>query len=265
MAERMLPAEPRGEWAEVVYAWVDGVLKQDAVLPIESRHVVGLVGTELVICRADGRDLRLETAGSTPKAVRLETAAINTAFEYVQRDYSSWLHQSGTTASSRDIEPQSISSVLLWALRTAEQWGAAVQRTPADLALASLIVAIESQDKQQAEQHFEQAEKTLLVQEIPLRTRLVWSVVFGCAALFTGRRCGIQTYLDALAELAAVDAGCVVDRTVMPHLGPAAQQRWNAVTLPGLRAEAARQARQTWQEQIAARAAALAQGGQANG
>lgn len=244
MAERMLTAEARSEWAEVVYTWVDGVLKQDALLPIESRHVVGLVGTELVICRADGRDLRLETDGSTPKAVRLSTRA---------------------TEPTAAVSHESLASLLLWALRTAEQWGAAVQRTPADLALASLIVAIESQDKQQAEQHFEQAEKTLLVQEIPLRTRLVWSVVFGCAALFTGRRCGIQTYLDALAELAAVDAGCVVDRTVMPHLGPAAQQRWNAVTLPGLRAEAACKARQHWQEQIAAQAAALELGGQANG
>lgn len=199
------------------------------------------------------------------EAARLDTAAACAAVESVQTSYLRWVHQSDAAATGHDVSIKSYASVLLWALRTAEKWGAAVQRTPADLALGSLIVAIESQDARQAEQHFAQAENTLLVQEIPHRTRLLWALVFGCAALFTGRRSGIQTYLDALAELAAVDAGCVVDRTAMPHLGPVALQRWTSITLPGLRAEAVRKARQHWQEQIAARAAALAQGGQANG
>ena len=152
-----------------------------------------------------------------------------------------------------------LESVLLWALRTAEGWGAAHQRAPADLALAELVTAIEGADKEAAARLFELAEKTLLVYGTPIRLRLVWGLVFGCAALYTGRRSSMTTYLDALAELAAVDAHCAVDRAPTAHLGPRALRRYNGITLPGLRSEAMRKARKEWKDQIAKRTAALRQ------
>lgn len=154
---------------------------------------------------------------------------------------------------------ETLESVLLWALRTAEGWGASVARSPADLALASLAAAIEGADKEAAARLFEQAEKTLLKFDVPIRVRLVWGLVFGCAGLYTGRRSGLTTYLDALAELAAVDAHCTVDRAPTAHLGPAALRRYNSVTLPGLRSEAMAKSRREWKDQIAHRASALRQ------
>lgn len=202
---------------------------------------------------------------TTDEAARLDTAAARAAVESVQTSYLRWVHQSDAAATGHDVSIKSYASVLLWALQTAEKWGAAVQRTPADLALSSLIAAINSRDLQQVGQLCEQAEKTLLTTDMPIRTRMVWTLVFGCAALYTSKRSGMPTYLDALAELAAVDAGCVVDQTVMPHLGPAAQRRWDVVTLPGLRAAARSKAREHWRKQIADQVAALAQEGPYHG